>query len=318
MKTGKSKDYSNIIGDSKLLELVNKINDLDVNWLKKFTKIDAYNSNVNITNSTKTATNTYVLDVLYGVKFKLHGMNTLSQSENEKYRFEIKLKNDKWYITKMIDLNNEDDDNQINVQTDNMYDSTSFSNYDDSIDLQIKNIDQKSKNIDNAYKYFKVQTESKNENLNTVSLSSYQYDPEDAAYYARKYAESPNPAYHYYSGDDCTNFVSRCVHAGGIPTNPGVWMSGQYDWNTVIGFYNYMTNYGYATGANWTNGARLGDVVQWYNPAREEWSHSLILTGSTDDDWLYCSHSNNRKDYLLYATFESSTFTDMRTIEFWH
>lgn len=321
MKTGKSKDYSNIIGDSKLLELVNKTNDLDVNWFKNFTKIDTYTSNVTVMSSTKTSTNTYALNVLYDIKFKLHGMNTLSQSKNEKYRFEVKYIDGKWYITKMLDLNDEDNDTSSveSVQATTETNSVGFSNYDNSIGLQIKNIDEKSKSIEDNLKYFKVQQQInlKTQGLNTLS-SDYQYSPNDAASYARTYAESPNPAYHYYDGDDCTNFVSQCVYAGGIPTNPGVWMPGQYDWNTVLGFYSYMTNYGYATGATWTNGARLGDVVQWYNPAREEWSHSLILTGSTDDDWLYCSHSNNRTDYPLYATYESSTFTNMRTIEFWH
>lgn len=326
MKTNKvSKDYSNIIGDSKLLELINKTNNLNVNWLKKFTKIDTYTSNVTVTNSTKTATNTYVLNVLYDVNFKLHGMTTLSESKNEKYRFEVKCKDSKWYITKMVDLNNEDDistrSNQIIDQTNSTSDSsTSFSDYDNSIDLQIKNIDEKSKNIDNVFNYYKMQNNLEDENTSTLASSTYQYNSDAAVSYARKYALPPyNGAYTYYSQNgDCTNFVSQCVKAGGIPTNPGVWMPGQYDWNTVAGFYTYMTNYGYAKAYTWTSGARIGDVVQWYNPSSKEWSHAVILTGTSGNDWLFCSHSNNRKDYPLYATYQSSTFTNLRTIAFWH
>lgn len=324
MKTGKHKNFSNIIGDSKLLELVDKTNDLSVNWFKNFTKIDTYTSKVTVTNSTKTATNTYVLNVLYDIKFKLHGMSTLSQSENERYRFEVKCKDGKWYITKMVDLNDEDVDastesNQIIAQTNRTSDSAAFSNYNNSIDLQIKNIEEKSKNIDNAVNYYKMQNNSKNANISTLASSTYQYNPSAAVSYARKYALSPNSAYTYYTKNgDCTNFVSQCVYAGGIPQNPGVWMPGQYDWNTVGGFYTYMTNYGYAKGYTWTNGARIGDVVQWYNPSTKVWSHAVILTGTTSNDWLYCSHSNDRKDYPLYASYQSSTFTDLRTIAFWH
>lgn len=45
------------------------------------------------------------------------------------------------------------------------------------------------------------------------------YDRRSAAKYAMKWALSSNPAYKNYEawGGDCTNFISQCVHAGGIP-----------------------------------------------------------------------------------------------------
>jgi len=88
--------------------------------------------------------------------------------------------------------------------------------------------------------------------------------------------------------------------------------------NTVNGFYTYMINNGYATSKTWTNGARVGDVVQGYQG--DDWHHSVILTGTSDEDgsWVYCSHSNNRKNYPLYSTFTDAVYTDMRTISFLH
>ena len=45
------------------------------------------------------------------------------------------------------------------------------------------------------------------------------YNREEATKYATKWALSRNPAYKDYEkwGGDCTNYVSQCVHAGGIP-----------------------------------------------------------------------------------------------------
>lgn len=325
MKTRKSKNYSNIIGDSKLLELVSKTNELNVKFFKSFkTKIDTYTSNVTVINSTKTATNTYVLNVLYDVEFNLHGMNVVSQSKNEEYKFEVEYKNDKWYIIKMVDLNDTEESDDISVNNKisgrlNTSDiSNKFLNYDNSINSQIESIDDKSKNIDKYCNYFK-QSQLVKANTSKLSRSNYHYDTDKAVSYACSYAEHPNPAYRFYgTNGDCTNFVSQCVNYGGIPTNPGVWMPGQYCWNTVVGFYNYMINNGYATSKTWTNGARVGDVVQWYKYG--EWGHSVILTGSSDEDgsWVYCSHSNNRKNFPLYATFTEARYTDMRTIAFWH
>lgn len=113
LKTGKSKDYSNVIKDTKLLELVNKKSKLDVEWFKKFNgKINNYNSNVNIINLTKTTDNTYVANVLYDEEFKLDGSDKTSKSKGEKYRFEVKYEKNKWYVTKMLDLNQ---DNNISI-----------------------------------------------------------------------------------------------------------------------------------------------------------------------------------------------------------
>jgi hypothetical protein len=41
------------------------------------------------------------------------------------------------------------------------------------------------------------------------------YDNAAAAAYALKYALAPNPAYVYFDGNDCTNFVSQALRAGG-------------------------------------------------------------------------------------------------------
>lgn len=71
-------------------------------------------------------------------------------------------------------------------------------------------------------------------------LAYYYYDANAAIAYANKWcgqtiigtssAQNPvnyNPAY-YYAENDCANFVSQCVHAGGISTISGTYNTGWY------------------------------------------------------------------------------------------
>ena len=46
------------------------------------------------------------------------------------------------------------------------------------------------------------------------------YNPDKAVDYAHKWALDKNDAYNYYSGNDCANFVSQSLAAGGSdPSN---------------------------------------------------------------------------------------------------
>lgn len=45
---------------------------------------------------------------------------------------------------------------------------------------------------------------------------SYKYERMKAVQYAERWWNEFNPRYHKFT-DDCTNFISQCLHAGGIP-----------------------------------------------------------------------------------------------------
>jgi len=49
------------------------------------------------------------------------------------------------------------------------------------------------------------------------------YNSSAAADYAREYCDKINPAYNYYSGKDCANFVSQCLKAGGLNLSLGAY-----------------------------------------------------------------------------------------------
>lgn len=77
------------------------------------------------------------------------------------------------------------------------------------------------------------------------------YSAQKAVDYAIKYAKKYNPAYVSFPGHDCSNFVSQCLVAGGLPQD-SVWnpnagidpQTGYNDWRTTA-LKDYLINKGY-------------------------------------------------------------------------
>ena len=75
-------------------------------------------------------------------------------------------------------------------------------------------------------------------NSNTADTSGMRtaanpYNRENARAYALQYATTRNPEYPYY-GSNCMNFVSQCMHAGGIPID----YTGSAQWKNYDGYYD--------------------------------------------------------------------------------
>jgi hypothetical protein len=73
------------------------------------------------------------------------------------------------------------------------------------------------------------------------------YNRDAAVRYALQYALNPNPAYIFYRGDDCTNFISQCLRAGGAqndyhPTHPWWYSNGRTSicWAVAHSLYWYI------------------------------------------------------------------------------
>ena len=74
-----------------------------------------------------------------------------------------------------------------------------------------------------------------------------QYQRQDAWRYAMRYGINPNPNYIYFEDDDCTNFVSQCLRAGGAqnhyhPTHPWWYLDGKMSlsWSVASSLYWYI------------------------------------------------------------------------------
>lgn len=96
------------------------------------------------------------------------------------------------------------------------------------------------------------------------------YDRAKAAAYADKWWNSHNPAYLAFE-DDCTNYVSQCIHAGGIPM--------EYTGSRNTGWW-----YRHQGGArdNWSFSWAVAHSLQWYLSSNTSGGIQAKLVSSAD------------------------------------
>ncbi|PKM52378.1 MAG: methylase [Firmicutes bacterium HGW-Firmicutes-7] len=129
-----------------------------------------------------------------------------------------------------------------------------------------------------------------------------EYNRTKAVNYAVQYGMKANPRYPYYKGDDCTNFVSQCLQAGGCknhfhPTHPW-WCVGNKTsicWSVAASLYWYIkvctkeNKFGIKAETiiiegNDAYSVRLaellkpGDIIQYINK-KDRIQHSAVITG---------------------------------------
>jgi hypothetical protein len=75
--------------------------------------------------------------------------------------------------------------------------------------------------------------------LSCVPSLARTYDKGRAVAYAQQYAQNPNPAFPFYSDNDCTNFVSQALLVGG--------------WGFEYAPYDSVTGWYFVPGAGWLN-----------------------------------------------------------------
>lgn len=133
------------------------------------------------------------------------------------------------------------------------------------------------------------------------------YDINKAINYAKKYSDEEkgkqihNDEFKFYDGKggDCTNFISQCVNAGGIPETEGwklmrknsIETNAHYVSIRVKELKQYFGSKGYPINeVKRVNDIHLGDVVFALDNSIQ---HSTICTNTDDEeDPLYCCHSS--------------------------
>lgn len=180
----------------------------------------------------------------------------------------------------------------------------------------------------------------------TKARSTSAYSAEAAVEYANQYWQNYNPAYPDLNtlGGDCANFVSQCLYAGGKQMNgdwyiyqkndtymspanttqlnaswdladPSPWISAEEFnnyWSDYCSTYEYtLSNYQSNHTSVYNSGnVKAGDVLLllervlwWY-----EGNHVMIIVGldSTNTDFIYAGHSNNRIDGTILGNICAS------------
>lgn len=144
------------------------------------------------------------------------------------------------------------------------------------------------------FRFTKVNTSDNNNNSNNKTrIANFQ----NSYNYAKKYWNTRNRNYNYYSGRNCANFVSQCLVAGGIPTN-STWKNTSYAFVNCTGLKNYFVNnykVTYKSNPSASN-IKAGDVI--YTNGGSHVMFVMKVSGNT----VYASGNTNNRDCIAMST----------------
>ncbi|MBD3107163.1 amidase domain-containing protein [Bacillus sp. AGMB 02131] len=157
----------------------------------------------------------------------------------------------------------------------------------------------------------------------------YEYNRLKAVQYAERYWQEYNPAYHAFE-DDCTNFISQCLHAGGVPMwgkpnrGNGWWYSGKswsYSWTVAHALKLLLQSPKggpKATKVSSPDQLELGDVICYDFEGDGRTNHTTIVTAKDYFDMpLVNAHTfDSRQRYWSYE--DSTKYTPQMKYTFFH
>ncbi|WP_160725872.1 amidase domain-containing protein [Bacillus sp. USDA818B3_A] len=149
---------------------------------------------------------------------------------------------------------------------------------------------------------------------------SYEYDRLKAVQYAERWWNSYNPAYKKFE-NDCTNFISQCLQAGGAPMrgypkrDAGWWLqhnNWSYSWAVAHSLRLYLPNSKSGLRAREVSSPDqliLGDIICYDFEGDGRFNHNTIVTGKDAYGMpLVNAHTyNSRMRYWAYE--DSSAYT---------
>lgn len=155
------------------------------------------------------------------------------------------------------------------------------------------------------------------------------YDRLSAVRYAERWWNTFNPAYKSFE-NDCTNYISQSIHAGGIPMTPqsikskGWWMrnnSWSYSWSVANALRWYLSGSKSSLQAQEKSAAHLllpGDVICYDFDGDGHYQHTTIVVAKDPSgEPLVNAHTTNSR--MRYWGYEDSTaYTKRIQYKFFH
>ncbi|MGG4032448.1 amidase domain-containing protein [Paenibacillus cisolokensis] len=157
---------------------------------------------------------------------------------------------------------------------------------------------------------------------------TYTYNRTAVQNYVDKYWDNYNPDYIEYS-NDCTNFASQAIHAGGIPMyiqpngsdynpswyyniNAGGWLR-SLSWINVDELFDLLRNYSTidAVASN-LSGMAIGDIIQYDKGSDGDKNHTAIVSYIETPAWdpskryVYVSYHTTDRHNVLWDFYASS------------
>ena len=146
---------------------------------------------------------------------------------------------------------------------------------------------------------------------------SFQYDRLQAVKYAERWWSEYNPAYKKFE-NDCTNFISQCLRAGGgpmrgIPNRTKGWWyqenNWSYSWTTAHALQMYLQNSSHGLKARRVSSVeelKLGDIICYDFEGDGRFNHNTIITGK-DANGMPLVNAHTTDSRLRYWSYEDST-----------
>lgn len=168
-----------------------------------------------------------------------------------------------------------------------------------------------------------------------ISLNGNSYNVATAINYAyawtQNYLEFRNPDYNYYAGmNDCTNFVSQVLYAGGISQirndnlgydydDPDNWYYANsfnnppsHTWGGAHNLYQHLDSYSSNVRRVYsTADLQEGDIVQWDlypNDGEFHIGHSTVVTKISGGTIYLTYHTTDREDEPIDTLFNSGYY----------
>jgi len=159
---------------------------------------------------------------------------------------------------------------------------------------------------------------------------TYVYNRIEAVRYAELWWNDYNPKFHRFE-DDCTNYVSQCLYAGGIPMefsysrSKGWWYRGgengwSYSWTVANSFKHYLETGGHirVQKVERPENLTIGDVICYDFDGDGKWQHNTIVVRKDGQGMpLVNAHTtNSRNRYWDYRN--STAYTPNIQYAFFH
>jgi hypothetical protein len=147
-----------------------------------------------------------------------------------------------------------------------------------------------------------------------VVTAAYDYSAMIA--YERKWATSYNPAYRHNSNDDCTNFLSQALRAGGWAMKTGwyrnsdVWwynsLNQSWTWINADLWYDFAIGQGRTHSLPYVYDLVESDVLQadWQRDGTID--HSMMVTKRSNGEIYLTYHTNNTLERSFSSIYASS------------
>ena len=150
----------------------------------------------------------------------------------------------------------------------------------------------------------------------SVPTPTYAYNATNAVNYADAFALNPNGAYRYFSGGDCTNFVSQIIYVGGVKQNAHWYYNNGHNysatWTVANDFKWYIKDVYGATrlASGWTKYGRYHGSAYLYpyvnNSANIPASGKVVVFYDWNDDGRidhtsYCVGTGYSLDQNIYS-----------------